>query len=369
MKKLAIIGANESIAILIEKAKELGYETHVFARACGAPGEKAADFFYPTSTSDKQAILEQCKKIGVCGVCSITSDFCAPVVNFVARHLGLTANPAICETLARNKYEMRRALKEHGLYTPKFLKADETIDTSELHHFHFPIIVKPTDAWSSKGITRLDNPDGLLEAVRYAASFSSENKAIVEEFMDGPEYSAECICYQGKRRVLAFTKKETTGFPHYIETGHIQPSDIPQNLQTKIVSQIEMALSALKIENGAAHAEFRILSDQTIGFMEIGARMGGDDIGTHLTPISTGMDYVKMVIDVACGNAPDFSIVSDPSPVKVAFIINKQDVELYQKILAADPSRIVCASGFDENFSKTVTNSSDRHGYYIYKID
>ena len=366
--KLAIIGANSAITILIEKAKTLGYETHVFAWACGDPGEKAADHFYPISIADRTAILEKCREIGVCGVCSITSDFAAPVVSFVARELGLTCNPPETEILARNKFEMRNAFKNADLFCPKFIKADEGLDVDELKDFKFPVIVKPTDAWSSKGITRVDEKAGLIDAIRYAASFSTEKKAIVEEFIDGPEYSAECICYNGKYDILTFTQKETTGFPHYIETGHVQPSDIPEDKQEEIRQFLYKALAALKIQNGAAHAEFRLTEDGNIGIMEIGARMGGDNIGTHLTPISTGKDFVRMVIDVACGNAPDLTIVSEPTPVRTKFIMNEKDVFDFNELASKAPSRIICKSVFDEDCSKPATNSGDRHGFYIYKL-
>lgn len=367
MKKLAIIGANDAITILINKAKELGYETHVFAWQCGAPGEKAADYFYPISIDKKDEILEKCREIGICGVCSITSDFASPTVSYVARGLGLPANPERTDLVARNKYEMRKAFSEYGgIYTPKFIEADLSFNIADVSNFHFPVIVKPTDRWSSKGITRVEKAEYLKDAVSVAVNESFNKKAIIEEYMEGPEYSAECIVYKGDAKVLAFTKKTTTGNPHYIETGHRQPSDIPINNQEEITEIVKRALKALDIANGAAHAEFRILDDGNIGFMEIGARMGGDCIGTDLTPISTGMDYVRMVIDIACGNEPCFDVVTRPQPVEIRFIISENDIEEFKRI---DPSLIIRRSEFDTSFGIEVKDSSARHGYYIIKSE
>lgn len=363
-KKLAIIGANESIVCLINKAKELGYETHVFAWKCGDPGEKVADYFYPISVADKEEILKKCREIGICGVCSITSDFAAPVVAYIARNLGLPGNPEETDILARNKYEMRKAFNKcPDLYCPKFARVKDTVDFDAIKTLSFPVIVKPTDRWSSKGITRVDEKSKLNDAVKRAVSESLENYAIIEEFMDGPEYSAECIVYNGKVSVLAFTQKITTGYPHYIEKGHIQPARISESNQTKLKCQIEQAIKALRIYNSAAHVEFKILNNDEIGIIEIGARMGGDCIGTDLTPISTGMDYIKMVIDVVCGNKPDFSIVSTPTPVQVNYIIDKSDIEKYKSISQA---KIIKKSEFDRVFSEDVVDSSTRHGYYIF---
>ena len=92
MKKLAIIGASYLQLPLILKAKDLGLETHVFAWAAGDVGEEAADHFYPISITEKDLILEECRKIGISGICSIASDLAVLTVNYVAENMGLTGN-------------------------------------------------------------------------------------------------------------------------------------------------------------------------------------------------------------------------------------------------------------------------------------
>jgi biotin carboxylase len=367
-KKLAILGANAAITMLIEKAKTLGYETHVFAWACGDPGEKVADYFYPLSIDDKDGVLKQCREIGICGICSITSDFAVPTVNYVARHLGLVGNSERTDIVARNKYQMRCALKEAGLYVPPFMQAGEDFRIEDAKDVSYPVIVKPTDRWSSKGVTRVDNPEELVAAVRYAVKESFDNMAIIEGFMNGPEYSAECICYKGNVHVLQLTQKMTTGYPHYIETGHIQPSNIPYERQPEVIAFIKRAVAALDIKNSAAHAEFRLLDDGRIGIIEIGARMGGDCIGTDLTPISTGMDFIRMVIDVAVGNEPNFNVVTEPTPVMDKFILTPEDLFEYERLKVMTPEKIIRGVVEDTNFTRKVVDSNTRHGYYVIKI-
>lgn len=366
-KKLAILGANAAITMLIDKAKSLGYETHVFAWACGDPGEIAADFFYPISIDDKDGILNKCKEIGICGICSITSDFAVPTVNYVARNMGLVGNSERTDVVARNKYQMRKALKEAGLYVPPFMEAGENFKLSDAAGLTYPVIVKPTDRWSSKGVTRVDSPEELEAAVKYAVKESFDNKAVIEGFMNGPEYSAECICYKGEVHVLQLTKKVTTNYPHYIETGHIQPSDIPSERQDEVKDFIKKAVAALDIKNSAAHAEFRLLDDGHIGIIEIGARMGGDCIGTDLTPISTGMDFIRMVIDVAVGNEPCFDVVTEPCPVMDKFILAPGDLAEYEELTKTNPERIVRVVIEDTDFTREVVDSNTRHGYFIVK--
>ena len=92
MDKVAIIGASYLQLPLIAKAKEMGYETHVFAWEANDVGEKEADFFHPISIVEKEKILEVCKEIGISGICSIASDLAVLTVNYVANHMGLPGN-------------------------------------------------------------------------------------------------------------------------------------------------------------------------------------------------------------------------------------------------------------------------------------
>lgn len=368
MEKLAIIGANKAITMLINKAKEMGFETHVFAWKCGDPGERAADFFYPISIDRKEEIATKCKEIGVIGVCSITSDFAAPTVNYVARQLGLPCNPEITSEVARNKYKMRCAFKECGLYTPPFIQIGEDYSDNEIDSLQYPVIVKPTDRWSSKGVTRVNCKEKMDNALRYAINESFDKHAIVEGFMEGPEYSAECICFNGNKKILAFTKKETTGYPNYIETGHFQPADLSSEERERATVIIYRALEALHIENSAAHAEFRILSNGEIGIIEIGARMGGDCIGTDLTPNSTGMDYIRMVIDVACGKTPVFSEVAKSRQVAIKYILSQYDYDRFLYMRKTNASSIIRYEIDNLDFEKKVVDSSTRHGFFIYWV-
>ena len=113
MKKLVVIGANDFQNQLILKAKEKGYETHVFAWKDGSVGEQTADFFYPVSIVEKEQILEECKKIQPDGVISIASDLASITVNYVSEKLGLTCNGIKSAEISTNKYLMRKAFEKN----------------------------------------------------------------------------------------------------------------------------------------------------------------------------------------------------------------------------------------------------------------
>lgn len=366
MKKLAIIGANEAINNLILTAKRCGYEAHVFAWQSGAPGEKTADYFYPISVAEKEEILKKCREIKPDGIASITSDFAVNTVNYVARHLGLVGNSTRTDLVARNKYEMRCALREAGLYTPWFFLVSKEKPLSFENIPSYPVIVKPVDMWSSRGVSCVRRQEDLQAAIDNAITISMSKQCIVEQYIEGPEYSCESISYQGNHTTLAFTQKITTGFPHYIETGHNQPSNLSRIQTEQIKEKMCLALDAMDIKNGASHVEFRLKDDGEVAVIEIGARMGGDCIGTDLVRLSTGMDFVRMVVDVACGIAPDFSCVCDPKKACVRFILRQEDYLILQQRKKNQPESLVFVSPIEDIGSREVTDSSTRFGYYIY---
>lgn len=365
MKKLVIIGANDFQNQLILKAKSLGYETFVFAWEEGAVGKDNADHFYPISIVEKEEILKKCREIKPDGVCSIASDLAAITVNYVAEGLNLPCNQMKYSKIQTNKYAMRQALINAGIPCPKFALAGTDFDTDNLKDFRFPIIVKPTDRSGSRNIMKLESLDGIEKAIADACETSFEKKAIIEEYITGDEYSMETISSNGKHHYLATTKKYTTGAPNFIETAHKQPCDLTDEINKKAISVVMKALNALHIENSAGHSEFKVDDEGNINIIEIGARMGGDCIGSDLVFLSTGHDFVKMVIDVAVGNELEINPNPDKKDVEIHFMFTQEDLDKLDKLKEEIPDKLYRISDIEyENLGKT-TDSGSRLGYYI----
>ena len=281
-RKLAILGASWLQAPLILKAKEMGLETHVFAWAANDIGERLADCFYPISITERDAILAVCREIGAVGVTSIASDLAAVSAAYVAEKMGLAGNGIHSAFLASNKRAMRRAFAEHGDPSPRSVAIRAAADVAE-NALRYPIIIKPTDRSGSRGITRLESPAGLEEAIAFAAGEGFEGQVLAEEFAPGLEYSVEGLSWKGQHRLLEITRKYTTGSPHFIETAHLQPAPLDPKTAGRVWQTVEHALDSLEITSGASHAELKIAKDGTIRLIEIGARMGGDLIGSDLS--------------------------------------------------------------------------------------
>ena len=362
MKKLAIIGASYLQVPLINKAKELGYETHVFAWAAGDVGEALADYFYPISIVEKEAILEKCKKIQPDGICTIASDLATVAVNYVATELGLPGNTMETMLKSTNKWEMRKTFAENGDPSPKSVCVSSFEECKNMN-FEFPVIVKPTDRSGSRGVTKVESMDGLKSAIDTALECGFEKAVVVEEYASGLEYSVECITYNGQHHLLAITRKYTTEAPNFIEVGHLEPAPLSEEMASKVRDVVFHALDSLGVKNSASHSELKIDSNGRIRIIEIGARMGGDCIGSSLVELSTGIDFVKAVIDVAVGKEPEVQKTKNGYAI-IRYIMSADDAKLLEEVKRDCADHLV-EYEIEDDLTGEITDSSTRYGYFI----
>lgn len=365
MKKIAIIGANEFQKKLVLKAKEMGIETHVFAWEEGAVAREVSDYFYPISITDKKKIFDVLRLNEVNGVCSIASDLAMPTVNYLAGELRLVGNSYECTILTTNKFEMRKKLKEKCLPVPEFqlIKEEQDIDYEKIK---FPVIVKPIDRSGSRGIHKVINLHELKIAIKNAKEVSFTEDILVEEFIDGKEYSVEAISCNGVHRILQVTEKFTSDAPNFIETAHLSPARIESNFRKQIFEIVERSLEALKVKNGASHSEIKVSQEGEIKIIEIAARMGGDFIGSDMVEISTGFDFVNNVIRIAMGETLDFNEQLSNKHAIVKFFFDDDDIKKFYILKNEYP--ILVKDYFINPQMKSVTDSSTRNGYCILEI-
>ena len=365
MTTLAIIGASYLQRPLVEKAKVMGLRTICFAWAEGAVCRDLVDVFYPISIVEKEQILAICQQEYIDGICTIASDVAAPTVAYVAEQMGLVANTYEASLRANNKWLMRQAFTSANVPCPQHMCVTNIdVDTIQTQ-MHLPLVVKPSDRSGSLAVNKITDWAQLSSAIQEAQTASFRGEAMVEEFIEGREISVEFISYQGKHYPLQITDKVTTGAPHFVELEHHQPSTLSAEMYSAIYTITERALQALGITNGASHAEYKITDDGRVYIMEIGARMGGDFIGSDLVQLSTGYDFVRGVIEVALGQfmAPVITknvysgvyFLSAETPAVADFI---QQAHQYPAI--------VCSERTDEALHH-ITCSAERSGYFIYE--
>lgn len=364
-KKIAIIGASYLQLPLVLRANEMGYETFCFSYMEGAVCKEHCSAFYEISVVEKEKILVICRELSIDGVTSIASDLVVPTINYISSRLGLKGNSIKSSALCTNKYLMKNCLRRAGLNVAQYAKIESEGDLYKIQDFSYPIIVKPVDRSGSLGVTKIASKQGLKHAFELALSASIAKQVIIEEFIVGEEISVESISISGRHYQLATTDKITSGAPHFVELEHHEPSLLSEVLLNEIGDLIPKALDALNIENSAAHSELIIRNNGEIFINEIGARMGGDFIGSHLVPLTTGYDYLKGVIEICLGIADEPQLTQNKA---AGIVFYSSENELQTENLNVDPSCIV-EHEFTGEKAENLTKSADRHGYLIYQSE
>ncbi len=300
-----IVGASVLQLPAILKAKEMGLFVGVVDFNPQAVGIRYADEYYNASTMDEDAVLKAAEEFKPDGIMTLATDMPMRGVSKASGKLHLHSISYETSFKATDKYEMIKAFKAYGVPSPWYFDVDSYEELKALEgKVSFPCIIKPTDNAGSHGVAKVHDFEELLANYEYSHSCSRHGKVIVEEYLDGPEVSVEVMVVKGTVHILQITDKITTGSPHFVEMGHTQPSRLPEETQQKIRSVAEAACKSLGLDKGPAHVEMKVTSRGPV-MIELGARMGGDNITTHLVPLSTGIDMVGATIRVALGENPD----------------------------------------------------------------
>lgn len=307
MKKLLIIGASVLQLPGIQKAKEMGLYVGVVDYNPHAVGIPYADEYFNASTMDEDAVVKAAEVFHPDGIMTLATDMPMRGVAKASEKFGLYSISYGTALKATDKFEMIKAFKEHGVPSPWFFTVDTLEELKVLEGMlAFPCIMKPTDNAGSHGVVLAHSFEELVASFDYSHDCSRHGKVIIEEYLQGDEVSVEVMVENGKVHVLQITDKLTTGAPHFVEMGHSQPTRHPTAVVQSIHDVAARACAAVGIDQGPAHVEIMVTKQGPV-MIELGARMGGDNIATGLVPLSTGVDMVKATIDVALGNEPDIT--------------------------------------------------------------
>lgn len=363
MKKIAVLGANYPLLSSYNQAKQLGYEIYSFANGDDTICSKYADYFYPISFTETDEIIKICKKNNIDGVTSFSLESALPYVYKISRELGVPCNSDECEKLTANKFTMRERLNLLNVSIPLYQILDSN---EESVNIPFPVIVKPIDSGGSQWVTLVLDKVDLTNAIERALEFSSSKQIIVEQYIDGREFSIESISYRGEHYILAITDKITTGPPNFVELEHHQPADISNELKENITTLVINTLNALKVEYGAAHTEVKLDDNGSAYVIELGARMGGDFITSDLVKLSTGYDFVKGVLEISCGqfHVPMLTY----SKFSGIYFLSEQTDYVLKYIQGQEKNEYII--DYDINGEVVLAKSNrDRAGYFIYQQD
>lgn len=301
MKTVLCLGASIMQIEAIKKAKEMGYHVVAVDYDKNAVGRKLADEFFEVSTIDADAVLDVAKKCHIDGVVTVATDMPVRTAAVLSESLGIPGLSKEVAVKATDKIEMIKSFRENEVPSPQFWVVDSKEEFEHLKEkFSYPVIFKPQESSGSRGVILVKKPEDSENAYEYTKNFSKTGKILIEEYLEGPEVSVEVICENGMVHILTITDKLTTGAPYFVEMGHCQPTTFSEEIKKDIEKVATQAIHAIGIQNGPVHVEMKV-TDKGPKMIELGARMGGDFITTHLVPLSTGIDMMKLVIQNACG--------------------------------------------------------------------
>ncbi len=285
-----------------------------------------------------------------------------PLANDLAHLLGLPPVSRFQADAFRHKDRMRIAWEACGVDIPRYRILHRPTDLYSLKTWKFPVVLKPASLMGSNGVVKVDRYEDLPKRVHIPFNadldleFEGEifslsevyglaNTVLAEEYVSGPEYSAEGVVIDGQYCLLGITKKYTVDEPYFDEIGHIFPGlDLTVEDFLKVKELLGRAHEALGLRNAFTHSEFRLSSRGPV-LMEMGARMGGDHI-PRLVDFALQTDTVSLAVRCATGElslSEAHAAALDPSSpprVVAAILFLSAPPESYGKVfrdLAAPP--------------------------------
>lgn len=331
MKKVLIFGVGPLQESIINRAKLMGLFTVGIDPAEDAACRNVVDVFEVVGGQDYEGTCAVVEKYGIDTIVTAATDKPLVMMARIAEKYGFPFYSVETAQWSTDKFQMKqrfelgdvphargillnsedlkRSLRSKSLENNKDYFSDRFLIDFEAdkptQELHFPVIVKPRDNSGSRGVKLCRTKEELEQSMTEALEYSKLDSVLVEEFIEGQEYSIESLHYTANgqeptAKVIQFTEKRTTEFPYNVELGHIQPADISEENKQKIREIVSKIGAALHFENCPSHTELKI-NDRGIFVIETSPRLGGDYITSTLTPLSTGVNLEDELLHIALG--------------------------------------------------------------------
>ena len=344
---ILVLGAGLMQKPAILSAKEAGFTVHVIDADSKAVAIPYADTFRQIDLKDKEGILNYAKELknsegGLSAVFTAGTDFSASV-SYVCEALGLPAHSYEAAINASVKTTMRQCFETAGVPSPAFVRvgredlklcepqspsrhcepqsssrhcepqAKQSILNNILQKISLPLVVKPVDNMGARGCRMVRTEEELLPAVKAAVACSRTDYAIIEEYMEGPEFSIDALVYNGTFTVTGFAIRHIKYPPYFIEVGHTMPAELDKKTHDELISVFALGAKALGLSCGAAKADIKYTKDgPMIG--EIAGRLSGGYMSGWTYPYASDLNLTKQGILIAAGCEPK-DLIKNRKPV------------------------------------------------------
>lgn len=296
-----ILGGGQWQLPTIELARSLGFRvlcTDVYAER---PGYSLADAHVVADISDVTATLAVARQFDVGGILCDTTDVGVPTMAYVAEQMGLPGIGYETALNFTNKLRMRQITSHAGIPNPHFRPAKSVDEAfSAVSELGFPLVFKPVDGQSSRGVHTVHNLEGVVPAFRDARAFSRESLTIVESHLDGTEVTVEGYCVNGEPIVAGISDKDHFCHRPEVASRLTYPAILSDQQLMRVRDVNADVVRALGLQTGITHAEYMVTGDEVF-LIEIAARGGGSRVYSHIVPYLTGVDIPRMYLEFAMG--------------------------------------------------------------------
>lgn len=370
-KSVLIFGVGQFQQSLIERCKLNGLFTVGIDPNPNADCKENVDEFFVVPGDDLEKTIWVAQKYRISGVITAATDKPLVMMARVAEKLDLPFFSIETAQVSTDKLLMKQKFQKEGLPCAKGYIVNSKRDLFDLN-LTFPVIVKPRDNSGSRGVIYAGDMESALNAFDDALKYTKKGNVLVEEYIEGKEYSIESIHYKDKHQVIQFTEKTTTDFPYNVEIAHIQPADISLRQQEKIRKLITQIAHILGFENCMSHTEIKINS-RGIYIIETSPRLGGDFISSKLVPLSTGFNMEDALIDISTKSYTTDNTIKNNLLLNSGILFFQLPLGTVTKIGEVEKIREI--EGFHSyklNLREGqkipyIKNSVDRYGYSIFQ--
>ena len=296
-KSLLVFGLGELQRSIIRKARQRGLFTIGIDPCADALSKSEVDVFEVVGGQDFEKTMEVAEKYRVSAIVTAAADKPLVMMARVAGAMGLPFFSVETAQWSTDKYRMKRRFLECGIPCAKGRLVARAEDAEGLS---YPLVVKPRDNSGSRGVKFCRTKAELQASLQEVFAFSKMDTLLVEECIEGQEYSIEGLHFDGKSEVIQFTEKQTTAHPYAVELAHRQPALLTPAQQEAVRTLVARVADCLHFEHCASHTELKI-NERGIFIIETSPRLGGDHITSDLVTLSTGIDMEEQLLHMVLG--------------------------------------------------------------------
>ncbi|MBS5130095.1 MAG: ATP-grasp domain-containing protein [Lachnospiraceae bacterium] len=295
MKKVLILGANPETVSLVKKAKQMGLYTIVTDNNPNAFAKKYADMAININAVDIDALEEFARKESVDGILVGVAEALLPSYCELCKRLNMPCYSTPDKfNIMVNKDFFKKKCREYGVPTIE----EYTLENKEF--IEYPVIVKPVDSCSSKGITICQNENELKKGIEYALQFSANKKYLIERYMKGDEVISYYVMQDGNPILVGMCDRYTYKQKDKVQlpTSYIFPSRHIDSYLKHSDQYVKEMIRGIGLNNGSIFFQCFVDEKGIVRTYEPGYRLNGAQEHMILSKVS-GIDAKEMYINLA----------------------------------------------------------------------